>query len=73
MIWGIASLFSLQFAMWYCEILYRFNLARMRVLISSVTRMSNKFSINRHLATGSTFLVGSIMMIDDEGFRSLSN
>ena len=35
--------------------------------ISSATRMNNKSQSIGTLATGSTFLVGSIMLIDDEG------
>ena len=69
MIWGIIGIpFSLSIlAMWYCETYTDSQFGQNARFISSVTRMSNKSQSIGTLATGSTFLVGSIMMIDDEG------
>ena len=69
MIWGIIGIpFSLSIlAMWYCETYTDSQFGQNAPFISSVTRMSNKSQSIGTLATGSTFLVGSIMMIDDEG------
>ena len=69
MIWGIIGIpFSLSIlAMWYCETYTDSQFGQNARFISSVTRMSNKSQSIGTLATGSTFLVDSIMMIDDEG------
>lgn len=69
MIWGIIGiLFSLSIlAMWYCETYTDSQFGQNARIISSATRMSNKSQSIGTLATGSTFLVGSIMMIDDQG------
>ena len=69
MIWGIIGIpFSLSIlAMWYCETYTDSQFGQNARFIGSATRMSNKSQSIGTLATGSTFLVGSIMLIDDEG------
>ena len=69
MIWGIIGIpFSLSIlAMWYCETYTDSQCGQNARFIGSATRMSNKSQSIGTLATGSTFLVGSIMLIDDEG------
>ena len=69
MIWGIIGIpFSLSIlAMWYCETYTDSQFGQNTRFISSATRMNNKSQSIGTLATGSTFLVGSIMLIDDEG------
>lgn len=69
MIWGIIGIpFSLSIlAMWYCETYTDSQFGQNARFISSATRMSNKSQSIGTLATGSTFLLGSIMMIDDKG------
>ena len=69
MIWGIIGIpFSLSIlAMWYCETYTDSQFGQNARFISSATRMNNKSQSIGTLATGSTFLVGSIMLIDDEG------
>lgn len=69
MIWGIIGIpFSLSIlAMWYCETYTDSQFGQNARFIGSATRMSNKSQSIGTLATGSTFLVGSIMLIDNEG------
>ena len=69
MIWGIIGIpFSLSIlAMWYCETYTDSQFGQNARFISSATRMNDKSQSIGTLATGSTFLVGSIMMLDDKG------
>ena len=69
MIWGIIGIpFSLAIlVMWYCETYTDSQFGQNARFISSATRMNDKSQSIGTLATGSTFLVGSIMMLDDKG------
>ena len=69
MIWGIIGIpFSLLIlARWYCETYTDSQFGQNARFISSATRMSDKSQSIGTLATGSTFLVGSLITIGNEG------